>query len=364
MSAIARGASTPDHELVTEVVASLRKHALVGYFVMWVAFVAPLVVRVAFGVYGPAYFLGCLVGFVPVTGAALVTMLAVFRASLARGTSLRMAGIRGLLSTVPVMVIGYYVLSIVERSSSWFVFSEPNEPRSGLYQVAVGLADSFPMIAAWAGVVNLPALLRVHEARGRQLESVRRDAELLRLKAHLEPHFLLNTMNTVAGLVTEDPASARELLVSLGDLLREATSLGDRHSVAAEVAWLERYVSIHSVRFPGMFEVEWNVERGVRDETIPCLLLQPLVENAIAHGISRVEGGKLVVAARREGARLVLEIKDNGPALGARRPGGKGLDIVTRRVALEAGDSPASFELARDEGMTVARVVLPVHGGA
>ncbi len=223
------------------------------------------------------------------------------------------------------------------------------------------------MVAAWAGVVTLPALLRVHEARGRELERVRRDAELLRLKAHLEPHFLLNTMNTIAGLVTEDPSSARELLVSLGDLLRDATSLGDRHSVEAETAWLERYVSIHSVRFPGMFEVEWNVERDVRHETIPALILQPLVENAIAHGLSRVEGGRLVVSASRHEDRLVLEVKDNGPSLGAKRAGGKGLEIVTRRVALESGATPATFDLAREDDMTVARIVLPVrvpvHGG-
>jgi hypothetical protein len=348
-----------------EAVRSVHKHALVGYLVMWLAFVAPLAVRLAFGVYRPTYFLSCVLGFLPVTATALVTMLVVFRTLLSRGSTLRRAGVLGLLSTVPVMVLGYCSLSFVEKSSSWFVFSAPDEPRTTVYQIATGLADAVPMIAVWAGIVNLPALLRVHEARGRELERVRRDAELLRLKAHLEPHFLLNTMNTIAGLVTEDPASARELIVSLGDLLRDATSLGDRHAIEAEIAWLERYVSIHSVRFPGLFEVEWNVERDVRHETIPALILQPLVENAIAHGLSRVEGGRLVVSASRHEDRLVLEVKDNGPSLGAKRAGGKGLEIVTRRVALES--NTATFDLAREDGMTVARVVLPfrplVRGG-
>lgn len=360
MTAMSR-AGLSDMDSSTEAVRSIQKHALVGYFVMWFAFVAPLAVRLAFGVYKSNYFVSCVLGFVPVTTAALFVMLMVFRTMLARGATLRRAGMLGLVATVPVMSIGYYSLSIVERSSSWFVFSDPSEPRTAVYQIAIGLADSVPMIAAWAGIVNLPALLRVHEARGRELERVRRDAELLRLKAHLEPHFLLNTMNTIAGLVTEDPTSARELLVSLGDLLRDATSLGDRHSVEAEIAWLERYVSIHSVRFPDMFVVEWNVEDDVRNEPIPALILQPLVENAIAHGLSRVEGGRLVVSASRVEGRLVLEVRDNGPSMGAKRAGGKGLEIVTRRVALESGATPATFDLAREDDMTVARVVLPVR---
>ena len=116
-----------------------------------------------------------------------------------------------------------------------------------------------------------------------------------------------------------------------------------------------------------MFEVEWNVEREVRHETVPALILQPLVENAIAHGLSRVEGGRLVVSASRDEGRLVLEVKDNGPSLGAKRAGGKGIEIVTRRVALEGGATPATFDLAREDEMTVARIVLParvpVHGG-
>lgn len=353
--------TTSDRDGSSDAVGTLQKHAIFGYFVMWCAFIAPLVVRLGFGVCTPRYCLSCVLAFAPVTAAAMVTMLFVFRATISRGFSLRLAGALSLLTTVPVMVLGYYTLSIVEGMSTWFVFSEPGEPHTAIYQVAIGLADSLPMMAAWAGIVNLPALLRVHEARGRELERVRRDAELLRLKAHLEPHFLLNTMNTIAGLVTEDPSSARELLVSLGDLLRDATSLGDRHSVEAEIAWLERYVSIHSVRFPGLFAVEWNVDRDVRRETIPALILQPLVENAIAHGLSRVEGGRLVVSASRDGDRLVLKVTDNGPSLGAKRVGGKGLEIVTRRVALESGATPATFELAREDDRTVARVVLPVR---
>lgn len=353
---------SPERSLpIHEAVASMRRHALIGYFALMFVFVGPLAVRVAFGVCSPLYFLSTVLAYGPVVAFALAAMVIAFGAALEHGMSLKAAGAASLASTVPVIVVGYCLIALAERNSSWFVVLDPKEPHTATYQVITGVSDSFPFIAAWAGVFQLPVLLRLHDARVRENEGLRRDAELLRLKTHLEPHFLLNTMNTIAGLVTEDPTQARELLVALGDLLRDATSLGDRHAVEDELAWLRRYVSIHAARFPEMFEVTWDVPREVRRGTIPALLLQPLVENAISHGVSRVERGKIVVRGHIDGDAVVFEVRDNGKGPGPRRVGGKGLSIVVRRLELESSEADASkaFSLERDGEWTVARVRLP-----
>jgi LytS/YehU family sensor histidine kinase len=170
-------------------------------------------------------------------------------------------------------------------------------------------------------------------------------------------------MNTIASLVTEDPMQARELLVALGDLLRDATSLGDEQPLAAEIAWLERYVAIHAARFPGQFSVRWEIDADVRQARIPSLLLQPLVENALSHGMAQATEGHIAIAARWEPAgdgerNLFLEIRDDGPQLGPPREGGKGLTIVRRRLALRTPSSDDAFALVRIGDWTCARVVL------
>jgi hypothetical protein len=343
--------------------AGLRMHAVTGYAAVLVVILAPLSVRLAYGVVKPRVFFSTLFAFGLVMACGMVVLVSVFRAALLRGLGLKAAGVLSLCTTMPVMVLGYLGLSVAQRIVPWFCFLDPEEPTTASYGAFTALADSFPMIAAWAGMFQLPALLRMHEAREREFDTVRREAELLRLKAHLEPHFLLNTMNAIGGLVTEDPAHARELLGTLGELLRDATSIGDEHTVRDEVAWLERYAAIHQARFPGLFSVEWQVEASVNDSKLPALVSQPLLENAISHGALGVSEGKIVVRFARAGGRLVLEIRDNGRGPGPRRSGGKGLAIVERRLELESrGREPSTFELVREGNFTVARVVLAKEG--
>src|SRR5262249_9539583 len=127
----------------------------------------------------------------------------------------------------------------------------------------------------------------VEGARVRDLEALelRTRAELVRLRAHLEPHFMLNTLNAIAGLVTEEPREARRLLVCLGDLLRDAVqSQGDHETLEKQVAWLRRYSEILESRHRGALRFEWNVASDCREAVLPRLLLQPLVENAVKHG--------------------------------------------------------------------------------
>lgn len=341
-----------------------HRQALLSVLAIGVVFGAPLVVRWCFGVFTTSFVLSTLLAFAPVTLVSVAVMEALFRATLRRGLSLRNAGLVSVLGAVPVIITGYLLIAVVARRWPSLSMYDPGEPLTPFYLTVTGLFDSISLLVSWVAFIKLPALIRLHEARTEQVAALHREAELLRLKAHLEPHFLLNTMNAIAGLVTEDPSQAREMLVTLGDLLRDATSLPERHSVADEIAWLERYIAIHQARFPSQFEVDWQVERDVRSVCVPSLLLQPLVENAIAHGASRADTGRLQIRIAREAGRLALEVRDNGAGPGPRRPGGKGLSIVERRLQLEASDlgAPASFSLEREGDWTCARVLLPTWG--
>jgi len=115
----------------------------------------------------------------------------------------------------------------------------------------------------------------VEDARNHALEAERlkSEADLARLRAHLEPHFLLNTLNAIAGLVTEDPRAARRLLAALGDLLRDATRDDEMQPVGAEVEWLQRYAAILEARYNGAIAFKWDVDPLASNLEVPRLLL-------------------------------------------------------------------------------------------
>jgi LytS/YehU family sensor histidine kinase len=220
----------------------------------------------------------------------------------------------------------------------------PGEPATVAYFLVTGVSDSFMIAVIWAGVFLYPNALRAVHARERALEDARRDAELLRLRSHLEPHFVLNTLNAIAGMVVDEPRVARRLLGALGDLFRDAVSdrSCERRSVRDELAWLERYAAIVQARYGDALRFEWDVEERAMEMEIPRLLLQPIVENAVAHGaLRRSEGGTVRVRVRRDGASLRCEVEDDGPGPSdaPRREGARGLSMVERRLALEAPGS-------------------------
>jgi signal transduction histidine kinase len=141
------------------------------------------------------------------------------------------------------------------------------------------------------------------------------DARLQLLSMQLQPHFLFNTLNTIAELVHDDPDAADSMITGLSDLLRRTLDLGPAQEIAlgAEIDLLEQYLAIQRARFGGRLCAIVAVEDEVRSAAVPVLLLQPLVENAIRHGLAeRVASGRIEVTARRRGDRLVIEVTDDG----------------------------------------------------
>jgi signal transduction histidine kinase len=178
---------------------------------------------------------------------------------------------------------------------------------------------------------------REAERAALELKIHARDAELRALRAQLNPHFLFNSLNAIGALAGSDAAGARRMCSLLSEFLRRTLVRGAERELplAEEVDLADAYLGIEEVRFGDRLRVEHDVETSALDCRVPSLLLQPLVENAIAHGIAAVvEGGVIHIRARERGGRLEIEIDNPFDAEAPRRPGhGVGLGNVRERLA-------------------------------
>jgi len=194
--------------------------------------------------------------------------------------------------------------------------------------------------------------------RAAALEGELARAQLQSLRMQLHPHFLFNALNTIAVLVREKETDvAVQLIARLGDVLRRVLQTGDVHEVplSEELTFTRQYLEIEQVRFADRLRVRWEVEADVVRMLVPHLVLQPLVENALRHGIAhREDGGQIEIGARRDGGRMLLWVRDNGPgyapAIGERS--GIGLANVRGRLVGLYGDAATLTVEARtaDDG--------------
>jgi len=173
-----------------------------------------------------------------------------------------------------------------------------------------------PFLAAQA--VHYAREVKSRELRASKLEARLAEAQLQVLRMQLHPHFLFNTLHTISALMHKDVKAADRMLALLGDLLRDSfDKIGAQAvSLQQELGFVERYLEIERTRFRDRLAVEIDVDPETLDAEVPNLILQPLVENAIRHGIERrMDAGRLRLSARREGGRLALTVQDDGPGL-------------------------------------------------
>ncbi len=203
------------------------------------------------------------------------------------------------------------------------------------------------------------------ELRAARLETQLAEAQLGALRMQLDPHFLFNTLNSIGVLMRRDPAAASRMLGRLGDFLRSTLDHAGASevSVATELEYVRAYLEIEQVRFGGRLATHVTIEPGLERCAVPYLILQPLVENAVKHGVARRSApGTVRVDVRADGERLTLTVLDDGPGLsfaGTSRGSGVGLANVARRLAHSYG-SNQHFELrAAPDGGAEARVVIP-----
>jgi two-component system, LytTR family, sensor kinase len=195
-----------------------------------------------------------------------------------------------------------------------------------------------------------------------------RDVALAReqaIKMQVHPHFLFNTLHAISVLITHDPPTARAMVMHLGDFLRATLARAHRAEVKLreELELLAHYLDVEQLRFGDRLAVSIEADEETRDALVPDLILQPIVENAIKHGVaSRPGRHRLIVRAHRAGGRLVLTVDDDGVATEASpRREGIGLGATRQRLAHLYGDDHALTLATRPEGGTRATISLPYH---
>ena len=241
------------------------------------------------------------------------------------------------------------------------------------YTAALVAGINTSLIAYWTIVLIAHAVRYWQEGRARAIREAELSAELSKarldaLRSQLHPHFLFNTLHAISAFVRKDPDKAESMLAELGDLLRIALDTSDEPTTTLEreVAFIERYLSIQRTRLGDRLIAWIDVPEELGHVPVPTMLLQPVVENAVEHGVAGRRGpGTVRVSASRQDDRLLIEVRDDGPGLrhAAHRPDGwrVGLGNTRERLARIYG---AEHELRIENGESggvVVKVSIPTH---
>ena len=229
---------------------------------------------------------------------------------------------------------------------------------------AILIFGGLVLFAGWT-VVRSARTLFVHAsqqaAAAAQARSDATAAQLGALQARMNPHFLFNALNTVASLVRSDPRTAERVVENLADVLRRTLdqSAMSTTTVAAEVDYLRAFLALERERWGDRLRIAWNIADDARGAAMPPLILQPIVENALRHGIgSRIDGGSITIAVRRDDSRLVADVTDDGEGFVPGWREGTGLGNVRQRLETLFGPD-ARLQIDRLERGARVTVEIP-----
>jgi hypothetical protein len=281
------------------------------------------------------------------------------------------------LLTALAIHVGFFLMMQPVRLTLSVWFDEPSlfRPASLVLfaQTWFGVLLLYGQMSAVTHGIHYYSGWRDRELRASRLEAQLVQAQLQMLRMQLHPHFLFNTLHSVSSLMHTDVKAADRILALLGDLLRDSLDKVGSHEVTLkqELEFIDRYLEIERTRFRDRLAPSVAVAPECWDARVPSFVLQPLVENAIRHGVSRRSAaGLLAIAAWREGGRLVLSVTDDGPGLPGEGalPGRNGVGLANTRARLQQlyGDEARLELLPARSGGAEARVVLPyrVDAGA
>jgi two-component system LytT family sensor kinase len=322
--------------------------------------------------------------FVWVTGGSALTLglRAVFRRARAAGWSYTSLGMLALTLSILAAPLWYVIYLALLRAglagvAHWPGFTamfarEARETAPLPWWIPLGYFNMFTSILlTWSSLYfGVNAMLDLESERARSVNALKLadGARLRALQAQLNPHFLFNALNGIATLVREgDRTRAADMVDTLGDFLRSTLQKLDTPQipVSEELAFVEQYLLIQRLRFGSYFRVSVDADPETYDALVPTLILQPLVENAVRHGVlARAQGGALSVSIRRRDDALVITVEDDGPGLagGGAHPYGVGFRNSAERLAALYGDDAHMSVGARAHGGGFAVVVfLPFH---
>ena len=268
-----------------------------------------------------------------------------------------------LLIHVPLSIVFTVAYTYMFRGAT-VLLGAPNDPNwigETILETASHVTYRLGTFVYWAiamicVAVDYQSNLKDREIRTADLERLLSEARLATLRSQLDPHFLFNTLNSISAYVESEPRQARLMIEQLGDLLRLSLEHADQHEIPLEreLTFVDRYIQLQLVRFADRLDVQVRVDSEVMTAAVPTFLLQPLVENAIRHGTSKLSAaGVIELCAWRSGDRLHVRVRDNGPGL----PGGWslgrhiGIGLGNTRARLEQlyGHGEYSLEVAPDD---------------
>jgi signal transduction histidine kinase len=271
--------------------------------------------------------------------------------------------VRRLLVHVPLSIVFTVAYAYLSKSAT-ILLDAPNDPGwvgATIFETASRVTYRLGTFVYWAIAMMCVALdyqndLKDREIRTADLERSLSEARLATLRSQLDPHFLFNTLNSISAYVESAPRQARLMIEQLGDLLRLSLEHADEQEIALEreLMFVDRYIQLQLVRYADRLDVRVRVDPEVTSAAVPNFLLQPIIENAIRHGTSKLTAaGTIEVSAWRSGERLHLRVRDNGPGLPRgwtlERHIGIGLSNTQARLEQLYGSDEYSLEVAPDE---------------
>jgi two-component system, LytTR family, sensor kinase len=284
------------------------------------------------------------------------------RGSLGRAVAVHVPAVAAFsfLHIVGMETVHWWLAHLEERPYTWWA----------QVQRSAFLFFDWEMMTYWAIVGVSQALLYYRESRAREIRSAHLEtrlveAQMAALQQQLHPHFLFNTLHAISALMHKDVDAADRTLIQLSDLLRLTLEhLGHQEvPLQAELSALSKYIQIEQTRFGDRLQVRFDVQPEALDVSVPSLVLQPLVENAIKHGVGRRAGpGHILISARRDTDKLLLEVRDDGVGLSedALTALQKGIGVSTTRARLQhLFGADFRFELHRLQQGLAVFIALP-----
>ncbi|HLH06295.1 MAG TPA: histidine kinase [Terriglobales bacterium] len=333
------------------------------YLVLWIPLTALLgylfrasgysvqEVAILLGVLAPLYALMCLLAWYP-----------------CRATPLQRAGsvrIAATLTAAAVVIAGTWMffamiyVSVLESFESLRGLAS----HAGMYRMIFGMGLLLYLVwAAYYYVLLTMEASRQLELRATEARVLARDSELRALKAQINPHFIFNSLHSISALTTVDATRAREMCITLADFLRATLGLGQKTIIplSEELDLVHRYLTVEKIRFGSRLMIEEKVDDVAVDCVIPPLILQPLVENAIQHGVAHLpEGACIRLSITAKDDRLTIAMENNfDPEIKPKKRSGIGLANVRERIAIRYGDA-ANFQAAADGDLFRVNISLP-----
>src|SRR2546422_5445407 len=345
----------------------LTRNRLGLYLLGWIPLAAILVLLMASG--GSLSWLESSVIVIPLCVVyAFICLSAWYTAKSApiqRESALRLIAVHSVAAALVSyfwMGLGWVLVASLSKTSAFQGLDRRFAPHAGIL-FGAGYLLYLLSVASQYVILSLEAS-REAEARVMEMNILARQAELKALKAQINPHFLFNSLNSISALTSIDPARARDMCVLLGDFLRLTLGLGEKATVrlSEELELVQKYMAIEIVRFGDRLKMHENIQEESKACLLPPLLLQPLVENAVKHGIASLpEGGDVRLAVRRQNGRLAILVENSWDSEAPpRRSGGMGLKNVQRRLEARYGKD-ASLRVNSEGELFQVSLSLPAE---